>query len=213
MPRNSTEPSSLRFSRLVAVGSRSSSSLTASGTNLDSSPFSCSSASRRCREACRFSSAVASSVLRAARSRWVRARCSVMSFSAPPSSPTSSPAPARALPGKASPPVGGPPTGGAGVGPPAVGRAPRREPHRRDQDRHQADHDLAVALQPYLRHDRLHRGGHLDDRAHRVIRAVAALAALLVGDRLGEGGGRGPPPRLAGPPGRAGPRGGGGGGP
>ena len=48
MSRNSTETSTVFFSSSVALGFCSSSRLTASGTNFDSSPLSCSSSSSRC---------------------------------------------------------------------------------------------------------------------------------------------------------------------
>src|SRR5947199_1220635 len=58
MSRNTTETSTVRFSSSVALGFRSRSFLTASGTNFDSSPLSCSSSATRWRDSWRFWSAV-----------------------------------------------------------------------------------------------------------------------------------------------------------
>ncbi|HEU5321960.1 MAG TPA: hypothetical protein VFX28_14230 [Methylomirabilota bacterium] len=56
----------------------------------------------------------------------------------------------------------------------------------RRHDGEEADEDLAVAVALDLGEDGLHRGGHAHDRPHGVVGAVAALALLLVGDRMDE---------------------------
>ena len=90
MSRNTTETSTVRFSSSVALGFRSRSFLTASGTNFDSSPLSCSSSASRWRDSWRFWSAVSSSLFLVASSVWAWASRDVMSLNAPPSSPISS---------------------------------------------------------------------------------------------------------------------------
>ena len=159
--------------------------MTASGTNLLSSSLSCSSSSSFWRDACRFSSASASSVFRAPRSCCAWDRRTVMSLSAVPSSPTSSPeAGARAAKVALADPPGDPRQ--LVNGPHHHEAHGHREHGRRRHDGEDRDHDLAIALHLDLGQHRLHRRRHAHHRAHLVVGAVASLASLLVGDGLVE---------------------------
>ncbi len=150
MSRNTTETSTVRFSSSVAFGFCSRSFLTASGTNFDSSPLSCSSSASRWRDSWRFCKAVSSSWFLVASSVWAmrEPRRHVVEGSAE-------------LPDLVARALRHPRPEVAVADAPGDGRERRDRPdddgahrHRQDgrsgEDRQRRDEDLAVAVAPDL---------------------------------------------------------------
>src|SRR3990172_4949484 len=184
MSRKRTDTSTVFFSSSVAFGFCSSSRLTASGTNLESSPLSCSSSSRRWRDSCRCWSVVASSVFLPARSLYAWLSRAVMSLNAVPRSPSSSREATAARASKSPAPPG---RAGQGLDRPQDDRAHRDGQHPgRGGDGQERDQELPIAEPAHVGEDRLHRRRDAHDRAHRVVAPVALLADVAGGDRLVE---------------------------